>query len=85
MPKAKFSKDILANKSGEIIEISNKHINELCRMLGTPQNSAAGIYLYRGLGKINSSEKILTLYSESKDKLDAAIRLYKKSSPVIIK
>ncbi len=82
---AKFQKTIRANKDGEISGISNKLINETCRILGTPQNIGAGIYLHKNLGKIKKSEKILTMYSESEDKLKAAMNYYKRFSPISFK
>lgn len=85
LPEAKFKKTIISNKSGKITGISNKELNGLCRLLGTPQNQAAGIYLHARMGKIEKGEKILTMYSESKEKLDAAIKNYKKVSPIKIK
>lgn len=82
---AKFQKTISSNKSGEIVAISNKGINEMCRILGTPQNTGAGIYLHSKVGKISHEQKLLTMYSESEDKLKAAMDYYRKFSPLTIK
>jgi AMP phosphorylase len=83
--EAKYHKAIYANRTGKIEKISNTRINEICRILGTPQNHKAGIYLERKEGMIKSGEKILTMYSESKEKLEEAERSYKKHSPIEIK
>nr|MBC8435150.1 thymidine phosphorylase [archaeon] len=56
LSEAKFKKTIISNKSGEITNISNNDVNQLCRLLGTPQNPSAGIYLHTGVGKIKKGE-----------------------------
>ena len=74
----KFSYDVLAKKSGKIIEIDNKKINELARVAGCPSDKSAGVYLYHHVGeKIKNGEKILTIYCESKYRLKKAIEFYK--------
>jgi len=70
---AKFKKQINAKTSGRIKEIDNKKINSMCRILGTPETTTAGLYLHKHLGKVKKSQPILTIYAESKDKLQDAI------------
>ncbi len=70
---AKFSHNVIAKGSGKIIEVSNSKINSMCRVLGTPENHGAGIYLYKHVGKVKKGEKIMTLYSEDKDRIREAI------------
>jgi len=82
---AKFSRTIFSKKSGIIKEIDNKKINSLCRILGTPETKSAGIYLHKHLGKIKKSEKIITLYSESKSRLSDAVKFIKEVKPIMIK
>ena len=82
---AKFKKTIKANKTGKIIHIDNKKINSLCHVLGTPESKSAGIYLNKHLGKIKKGEAILTIYSESKDKLEDGITYMKEFQPILIK
>ena len=75
----KFSKEILSSRSGKILEIDNKKINFLARMLGCPADKGAGIYLHKNKNdKIKKREKIMTFYAESEDKLKQAIKFYKK-------
>jgi thymidine phosphorylase len=75
---AKFKRTFNSSKDGKIKEINNKKINKLCRILGSPDTKSSGIYLYKHIGKVKSREKLITLYSESKDKLKEAIKYYKK-------
>ena len=83
---AKFKEDILAEKSGEISEISNKQINSLARVAGCPVNKFSGIYLYFHVkDKIKKREKLLTIYSESKSRLKEAVKFYNNQKPIKIK
>lgn len=81
----KFKKIIKAKKSGNIISIDNKGINSLCRILGTPETTSAGVYLHKHVGEIKKREPILTLYSESESKMKDALRYIKKFKPIEIK
>ncbi len=82
---AKFSKTFLANSDKQIRHISNKKINLLCRVLGAPETKTAGVYLYHGLGAVSKGEKIITLYSESEDKLKDALRYFNEFEPIVIR
>ncbi|MEM3091070.1 MAG: thymidine phosphorylase [Candidatus Pacearchaeota archaeon] len=83
---AKFSYDIHAKKSGRILEINNERINSLARVAGCPIDKSAGVYLYRHLNqRVKKNERILTIYTESKLRLNEAIKYYKKFPSIIIK
>ncbi|MBU3923730.1 MAG: thymidine phosphorylase [Nanoarchaeota archaeon] len=81
---AKFKKTIKAKKSGTITEISNKGINSICRILGTPETISAGVYLHNHVGKITKKEPLVTLYAESKSKMKDALKFIKKFKPIKI-
>jgi len=84
--ESKFKKDILSEKSGEIVEIDNKKIISLARTLGCPVDKSAGIYLYFHVGdKIKKRRKILTIHSETKERLREATNFYKCNNPFKIK
>jgi len=83
---AKFKRDILSKKSGRISEIDNKKIISLAAVAGCPADKFAGLYLYFNVGdKIKKHEKLLTIYSESKSRLNQAVRFYNKVKPIKIK
>ncbi|HOW37214.1 MAG TPA: hypothetical protein PLK34_03120 [Candidatus Pacearchaeota archaeon] len=83
---AKFKKDIISTKSGEVKDIDNKLINSLARVAGCPADKQSGLYLYKHLGdKIQRGEPIITLYAESKSRLFEAEKFYKKNHPISIK
>lgn len=82
---AKFSKTIYSNKTGKITEIDNKKINNLCRILGTPASSSSGVYLHKHLGPVKENEALLTLYSESEQKLEDGKDFFKEEGIFEIK
>ena len=82
---AKFSKTVIAKSNRQIKHISNKKINMMCRILGAPQTKTAGAYIYRGLGKVERGEKMITLYSESKDKLKDALKYFEEFEPIVLR
>ncbi len=86
MKFAKFKRDVLSKKSGKILNINNKKINSLARVAGCPVDKSAGLYLYFHLGdRVKKGEKLLTIYAESKTRLNAAVALYYNIKPIKIK
>ena len=85
LKSAKFKKIIRSKKSGEISAISNKGINSLCRILGTPETKNAGVYLHKHIGKIKKGETIITLYSENMDKLRDGMKYLNEFKPIEIR
>jgi len=84
--KAKLSHTIKSGQNGRIISIDNKKINRLATILGCPLDKGAGIYLYKHKNeRIRKGESILTLYSDSKLKLDESLSFFSKNPPVVIK
>lgn len=80
----KFRKDILANKKGKVKEIDNKIISSLARAAGSPLDKSAGLYLHVHLGyEVEKGQKIITIYSESKSRLNEALKFYNKQKPII--
>lgn len=82
---SKIKKDILAYKSGKIIQISNKSISRLARIAGAPQDKKAGIYLNVHINdKIKKDSILFTLYAESKQKLNFALEELNTKKIIII-
>jgi len=81
---AHFKKEIFSLKSGKIVNLDNKEVNIIARILGCPENKSAGIYIYRNSGVITKGEKLMVLYSESQAKLNEAIGLIKEKNPIEI-
>jgi len=80
-----IQKEIFAEKTGKIFNIENKEINLIARVLGCPETKSAGLVIHRSTGNVIKGEKILTLYSESKIKMQEALEMIKKSNPIQIK
>ncbi|MFH0832029.1 MAG: hypothetical protein V1886_04170 [archaeon] len=83
---AEFHYDIKSEINGKITEINNKKINSVARVAGCPGDKKAGIYLLRHCNNlVKKGDIILTIYSESIQKLKSARELYSKINPVIVK
>ena len=83
MKIGKFKKNILAKRSGKIKEIDNKLINNLARNAGCPTDKSSGIYLYFHVGdNVKKGQKLLTVYAESKPRLNAAVNFYSRKKPI---
>lgn len=82
---AKYQKIIYAEKTGKITEIHNSKINSICRVLGTPETASAGIYLHKHLGNVERGQKLMTIYSESEQRLEDALKFIKEFQPIKIK
>jgi len=83
---AKMKKGIFSEKTGKITGIDNKKINMLAKAAGSPVDKSAGVYLYHHVGDVvKKGEKIITIYSETKSRINGAIRFYKENKPIIIR
>lgn len=81
----RFKRNIRASFNGKIAEIDNIKINLLARIAGCPIDKSSGLYLYHHIGdKIKKGEKILSIYSEAKPRLDEAVLYYNKEKPIKI-
>lgn len=82
----RFKHDVMASSHGFVREIDNKLINLLGRVLGCPADKSAGIYLYKHIGNvIKKDEKLLTIYAESKSKLNEGLRFFRESGAIVVK
>jgi len=83
---AKFSFEVKSPKSGNITEIDNKKINLLARIAGSPNDKKAGVYIFKHIGdEIKKGEKILTIYSQSRKRLQDAGIFCKGNNIFVIK
>lgn len=82
---AKFRYTVKSSGKGKIKEINNKHINYLCRILGCPTDRASGVYIYKHIGSsVDKSEPLITLYAESRRKLNEGITFLSETRPIKI-
>lgn len=81
----KYSHDIYLKKSGKIKLIRNKEINYLARVAGCPLDKRAGVYLHHHVGeKVKHNEPVLTIYAQTKPRLEEAIKYYEETHPIKI-
>ncbi|RMD45491.1 thymidine phosphorylase [Candidatus Pacearchaeota archaeon] len=80
----RIRRTIYSKKSGRIKRVGNHEINSICRILGTPETATAGLKLHKKTGVVKKSDPLMTLYTESRNKLDDAIKFIKKNNPIII-
>ena len=82
----KFKYNVVASKTGIVKRIDNKTISRIARIAGAPLNKGAGIYLHKHVGnKVKKEDKLFTLYSESRQKLNFAREFLKNTNPFLVK
>jgi AMP phosphorylase len=81
----KHSVDVLATKSGYVNKVKNRDIVKVARAAGSPRDKGAGLEIHKKVGsKVDAGEKILTLYADNDAKLQMALALAQKLSPMLI-
>lgn len=75
---AKHTHEVRAKTSGHVHGIDNKQITTICRILGNPEDKAAGMYLNRKLDeKVDKNDILCTLYSSDAWKVKEAAETLK--------
>ena len=75
---AKFKRNILSKKSGRIKSLENKKISSLARITGCPLDKSSGLYLWVRRGdKVKKGQKLITIYANSKNRLNEAVKFFK--------
>ena len=83
---SRFKKNISAKTNGKIKEINNKDIVTLARILGCPGDKSSGIYLNFKVGeKISKRDTLLTLYAETENRLNEALKFYYNNKTIKIR
>ena len=81
----KYTHIIRAKKTSKIKNIDNKLINGLARNAGCPEDKLAGVYLHKKVNhEVKKSEKIITIYATSKEKLKHSVNFYNKNKKEMI-
>ncbi len=82
----KYTHHYHAPRSGKIVEMHNKRISNIARVAGAPEDRDAGLYLYKHVGdKVKKGELIMTIYAQSKFRLDYARRTHEIGDGIVIK
>ena len=83
--KPNFSYEIKLKSTRKVKHLDNKLINRLARHAGCPEDKAAGIYIHKKKNQIiKRGDKILTIFTTSKEKMKHAKIFYKKHEKKII-
>ncbi len=70
---AKFKKEIVSTVSGKIKNINNYNLNTVARVLGSPNDKTAGIYLLKKLDhNVDRGEAMMVVYSSDKYRIKEA-------------
>ena len=81
----KYTHTTYAKSNKKIKSYDNKLINELAKFAGCPQDKASGLYLYKKANQeIKKTDKIMTIYATSKEKLEHAVKFYNKNKKLMI-
>ena len=68
-----------SDKTGKISLVNNKTINDVCRILGAPNDKLGGIYLNKEKGEtVKKGERLFTLYARNNSRLTLAKEAIKK-------
>jgi AMP phosphorylase len=64
----------LADRSGVITTVQNRHVSELGRRAGAPRDARAGVELACTTGEaVSEGDELFTVYAENRGKLDEAV------------
>jgi AMP phosphorylase len=74
--------EMKATQSGFITEIENYHINRIAKIAGCPAAKKSGVYVkYKKGSRVKEGEVIFEIYSDSKTRLEEAIKYYNQHPP----
>ncbi|ENN95687.1 thymidine phosphorylase [Methanocaldococcus villosus KIN24-T80] len=79
----KYYTDILSPIDGYVTKISNEKITKIAKTAGAPNDKKAGVYLNVKVGnKVEKNDVLFTIYSDSKERLEKAVKLSRLLMPV---
>ena len=81
-----YKNHIRSPDDGEVTHIDNELISEIAGRAGAPKDKKSGIYLHKKEGEeVREGEKLYTIYSEKKEKLEEALNLTEKVEEVRVR
>jgi len=83
---ARFNFKIIAKRNSEVVHIDNKKIALVARYAGCPADKSSGIYLavHKGI-KAQKGSTLATIYAETEEKLNFAVKTFNKINPFVLK
>ncbi len=83
IPVGRHSFNVKSERDGRIFHIDNKIISTIARIAGSPRDRGAGVRIHKIRGDaVVKGETLLTIYAESKSKLDFAIKAVEDTEPI---
>jgi len=77
---------INTQRSGKVTAINGRAVNDICRILGNPNEKLAGVFLNKKVGqKVKKGERIFTLYAQNQDRMNLALKALNKMKMFEIK
>lgn len=81
----RFVKDLVSARSGYVHSINNKDLVAIVKALGSPRDKGAGLVLHKRKGqRVVKGDVLLTMYAENEDKLERAMEIAQRYTPVVI-
>ena len=78
----RFSADVVSPRDGFVNRISNKAVVAVAKAAGAPADKGAGLVLSRKRGrKVSKGDVLMTVYSDSEDKLEDALETAAELEP----
>jgi len=83
IPVGQYTYTVKAQTKGTIYHIDNHTIAKIARIAGAPRSKGAGVFLHRSRGdRILPGDPLFTIYAESEQSLDYAIKALEKVEPI---
>jgi AMP phosphorylase len=80
-----YEKEFYSTKSGHITEVNNSLINQIAKAAGCPYSKKSGVEIFKKQGAmVNEGDLIFKIYSNSKNKLKRAEKIYNATGGPII-
>ncbi len=71
--RGRYKREFRSRVKGKILRIENSTISKVARLAGAPHDKYAGVYLFKHVNeRVLKGETLLTIYSNSKDRLGFA-------------
>lgn len=68
---------IKSDKQGQIVNINNKEVFQVCRALGNPRIKEAGLYFHKKSGEnVKKGDRLVTLYATTDSRMDLGKKVF---------
>jgi len=83
-PQARFTRPVLAQRTGRVAEIDNRRLARVAKLAGAPHDPSAGLVLHRPLGSlVEAGEPLFTVHAEAPGMLAYALAYVAAAARII--